>query len=116
MEVRYLGFEQLQNARSYRFDVVRKGELTRHFTVMADLSLFHANGVAIQEGPSLCAGKLLSDLEKNFSGNHELTVEDFRAYVNTRSLAEAKRAERRKPPRPRPSSAEQRSPWRGPRI
>jgi hypothetical protein len=58
MEVRYLGFEQPQNAGSYQFDVVEKGEPSRRFIVTADLSLFHTHGVAIQEGPSLCAGNL----------------------------------------------------------
>jgi len=114
MEVRYLGFEQRQNARSYRFDVVEKGELSRRFIVTADLSLFHALGVVIQEGPSLCAGKLVADLERNVFGAHELTAEDLRAYVNARSLAEAKRAEMRKAPRRRPSP--ERSPWRGSRA
>ena len=116
MEVRYLGFEQQQNARAYRFDVVEKGEPSKSFIVTADMSLFHIHGVVIQEGPSLCAGKLLADLEKNIAGAHELTAEDLRAYVNARSLAEAKRAEMRKAPRRRPSAAEERSPWRGPRT
>lgn len=116
MEVRYLGFEQRQNARSYQFDVVEKGVLSRRFIVTADLSLFHTHGVVIQEGPSLCASKLLADLERNFTGAHELTGEDLRSYVNARSLAEAKRAETRKAPRRRPTSAEDHSPWRGSRA
>lgn len=103
MEVKYLGFEQRQNARSYQFDVVEKGEPSRHFIVTADLSLFHTHGVVIQEGPSLCVGKLVADLEKNFVGEHELTDEDLRSYVSARSLAEAKRAEARKAPRWRAS-------------
>jgi hypothetical protein len=48
MEVRYLGFEQRQNARSYRFDVVEKGPPARRFIVTADLSLFHTLGVVMQ--------------------------------------------------------------------
>ena len=116
MEVRYLGFEQRQNARAYQFDVVEKGEPSKRFIVTADLSLFRAHGVLIQEGLSLCSSKLVADLERNFAGPHELTVEDLRAYVNARSLAEAKRAEMRKAPRRRPSPAEERSPWRGSRA
>ena len=112
MDVRYLGFEQRQNARSYKFDVVEKGEPARRFSVTADLSLFQTHGVVIQEGPSLCAGKLVADLERDFAGTHELTAEDLRTYVDARSLAEAKRAEMRKAPRRRPSRAEERSPWR----
>lgn len=116
MEIRYLGFDQQQNARSYRFDVVETGEPSKRFIVTADLSLFHTHGVVIQEGPSLCAGKLVADLEKNFAGAHELTADDLRSYVNARSLAEAKRAEMRKTPRRRPSPAEERSHWRGSRA
>lgn len=115
MEVRYRGFEQRQNARSYQFDVVEKGDVSKGFIVTADLSLFHTYGVVIQEGPSLCAVKLVADLERNFAGAHELTAEDLRSYVNARSLAEAKRAEMRKAPRRRPSLAEH-SPWRGSRV
>jgi hypothetical protein len=108
-----MGFEQRQNVRSYQFDVVEKGELPRRFIVTADLSLFRIQGVVIQEGPSLCAGKLLADLERNFAGAHELTAEDLRSYVNARSLAEAKRAEMRKAPRRHTSPEPERSPWRG---
>lgn len=113
MDVRYLGFEQRQNARAYQFDVVEKGAPSKRFIVTADLSLFRAHGVLIQEGLSLCSSKLVADLERNFAGPHELTVEDLRAYADARSLADAKRAEMRKAPRRRPSQAEERSPWRG---
>ena len=116
MEVRYLGFEQQQSARSYRFDVVEKGQPAKRFVVTADLSLFHTHGVGIQEGPALSANKLVADLESDFAGAHELTGEDLLSYVNARSLAEARRAEMRKAPRRRPSPAEERSPRRGSRA
>lgn len=98
MEVKYLGFEQRQNARSYQFDLIAKGAPSKRLIVIADLSLFHTHVVGIQEGPSLCAGKLVADLKRNFAGPHGLTGEDLRWYVNTRSLSEAKRAEMRKAP------------------
>jgi len=115
MEVRYLGFDQQRNARVYRFDVLEKGLPSRHFIVTADLALFLAHHVGIQEGPTLSASKLAADLEKNFDGAHELTGEDLRSHVNARSLAEAQRAEGRKAARrrPTPSVAAERSPWRG---
>lgn len=113
MDLRYLGFEQRQNARSYRFDVIEKGQPAKRFTVTADLALFLTHGVIIQEGPSLSAGKLMADLEKDFAGAHELTEEDLLSYVNARSVAEAKRAEMRKTARRRPSAPDARSPWRG---
>ncbi len=115
MEVRYLGFEQRQNAREYQFDVLEKGEPSKRFVVTADISLFRACGVLIQEGLPLCSSKLVADLERDFAGPHELTAEDLRAHVNSRALAEAKRAEMRKTPRRRPSPADERSPWRGSR-
>src|ERR1051326_2908437 len=96
MELRYLGFEQLQNARRYRFDLVAKGDATRQFVVTVDLALFRAHGVGIQEGPSLCAQKLLADLESCPEGAHELTTDDLRAYAEKRAAAEARRIEARK--------------------
>ena len=59
-----------------------------------------AHGVAIQEGPSLCAGKLVADLERDFAGSHELSAEDLRSFASARSVEDAKRAETRKPWRP----------------
>jgi hypothetical protein len=106
MEVRYMGFEQQQNARAYRFDVVEKGQPARRFIVTADLALFHTLGVVIQEGPALSASKLVADLERDFAGIHELTAQDLRAYVMARSVADAKRAEARKAPRRRPTPTE----------
>ena len=59
MELRYLGFDQKQNTRTYKFDGVANGQPTVHFVVTADLALFLANRIGIQEGPTLCANKLL---------------------------------------------------------
>ena len=85
-------------------------ELCKRLIVTADLSLFHTYGVVIQEGPSLCAGKLRADLERNFAGAHELTAEDLRGYASARSLEKANRAAMRKAPRRRPSRTEEQSP------
>jgi hypothetical protein len=63
MQVRYLGFDQQQIARSYRFEVTEEGQPTRRFTVKADFALFLAQRVSIQEGPTLAASKLAADLE-----------------------------------------------------
>lgn len=116
MEVRYLGFEQQQNSRAYRFEVTQKGQPSRRFIVTADLSLFLTHHVGIQEGPTLSASKLTADLDRQFEGVHELTSDDFRSHANARSLAEAQRAEarkggRRSSPPPTPAGAE-RSSWR----
>ena len=96
MELRYLGFDQKQNTRAYRFKGVSNGEPTLYFVITADLSLFLAHHIGIQEGPSLCANKLASDLQEPERLNHELTNEDLVAHANARTQAEARKAEVRR--------------------
>ena len=98
MQVRYLGFDQQQNARSYRFEVTEEGQPTKRFTVNADMALFLAHRVSIQEGPTLAASKLAAGLDSNFDGVYELPAEDLRSYVNSRAVAEALRAEEAQAP------------------
>jgi hypothetical protein len=110
MELRYMGFDQKQNTRTYKFDGVASGQPTVHFAVTADLTLFLANRIGIQEGPTLCAHKLTGSPEPAADANLELTNEDLRAHASARSLAEARKAEarrmgpRRRPPAPPPSA------------
>jgi hypothetical protein len=111
MELRYLGFDQKQNTRTYKFDGLANGRPAVHFVVTADLALFLANRIGIQEGPTLCARKLSStpepapdthpesttpDSTNVESTNLELTNDDLRAHVSARSMAEARKAEARR--------------------
>ena len=96
MELRYLGFDQKHNTRTYNFKGIANGEPTLYFIVTVDLSLFLAHHIGIQEGPSLSAHKLASDLQEPAIGNHELTDEDLRTYVNARALSDARKAEARR--------------------
>jgi hypothetical protein len=114
MEFRYMGFEQRQNAREYRFDGLEKGGPIRHFLITVDLALFREHRVGIQEGPTLCAHKLAADVEKSLDGQHELTEEDLRAHTAARALAEARKAEARKgaPRKAAGAAAQANSPWR----
>ena len=103
MELRYMGFEQNRNTRTYKFDGVANGRPTLHFVVTADLALFLVNRIGIQEGPTLCAHKLSSAPEPATDTNLELTNDDLRAHASARSMAEARKAEmRRMGPRRRP--------------
>jgi hypothetical protein len=102
MEVRYLGFDQERDRRVYRFDVSAKGEQRRQLEVTADIALFQTHRVAIQDGPSLCARKLASDLETHIEGAHTLTTEDFRLHAEARVAAETKKAEMRQSASRRP--------------
>ena len=52
--LRYLGFDQQKNIRTYRFERFAPGELTEHFLVDTDMVLFGLHKVKIQEGPALC--------------------------------------------------------------
>jgi hypothetical protein len=91
MELRYLGFDQSRNARVFRFEVLTKGEPARRVDVTADLALFLRYRVGIQDGPTLCAGKLTSDLARSFEGEHVLTGDDLRAHSEAIAAAEEKR-------------------------
>lgn len=111
MELRYMGFDQLQNARAYRFDVIAKGEATRRFVVTVDLGLFRAHHIAIQEGPSLCAQKLAADLQTCPEVPHELNSDDLQAFADAREAAVARRSDARQGISRKPKGFLQ-SPWR----
>jgi hypothetical protein len=115
VEIRYLGFDQRQNSRVYRFDVRTDARLTKQVSVTADISVFRNNSIGIQEGPFLSGNKLTADLERGWEGEHELTAADVRAYSDAKALADAQRAGTRKTPRRRPAAqteTQQKSPWR----
>ena len=115
MEIRYLGFDQRQNSRVYRFDVRTDGRLTKQVSVTADLAVFRNQRVGIQEGPFLSGNKLTADLERGWEGEHELTAADVRAYADAKTFADAQRAGTRKATRRRPgvqAETQQKSPWR----
>jgi hypothetical protein len=107
VEIRYLGFDQRQNSRVYRFDVRTDDRLTKHASVTADMTIFRSHSVAIQEGPALCGNKLTADLERGFEGDHELTGDDLRAHTDNVALAVAQRSSARKPPRRKPTPESQ---------
>jgi len=115
LEIRYLGFEQNQNSRVFRFEIRTDGRLTKQASVSADMAVFRNHGIGIQEGPLLCGNKLTADLERGWDGEHELTAVDVRSYADSRALANAQRASARKVPGRRPGlppETQQKSPWR----
>ena len=103
MELRYMGFDQKQNTRTYKFDGVANGQPTVHFAGDRGSGTIPANRIGIQEGPTLCAQQLSSAAEPATETNLELTNDDLRAHASARSMAEARKAEaRRMGPRRRP--------------
>ena len=114
MEIRYLGFDQRQNSRVYRFDVRTKGRLPRQVSATSDIAVFRNHSIGIQEGPFLSGNKLTADLERGWEGEHELTAADVRACAEAKALADAQRASTRKAPNRRPgvqAEMQQKSPW-----
>jgi len=97
MHLRYMGFDQSRAVRVYRFDLLNEREPAVRYVVTVDMSLFLKHRVGIQEGPSLCARKLTSDLEALQQQDHNLTNDDMLAYVANRADAEARRAAARRP-------------------
>jgi hypothetical protein len=104
MELRYMGFVQNQNTRTYRFDGMVSGQEPLHFAVTADLALFLANRIGIQEGPTLCAHKLSAAPATETGATLILTGDDLRAHATARTAAETRKIEaRRTGSRRRPS-------------
>jgi hypothetical protein len=122
VELRYMGFDQAQNKRVYKFDCTGAGKSTLRFVVSVDMVLFLKHHVGIQEGPALCARKLNAGFESEHAGDlalpqeltHELTNDDLLAYVAIRTAAEVRRAEARRPGpnRRKPEQAQAFTPWR----
>ncbi len=115
MEIRYLGFDQRENSRIYRFGVQTSGRPLKEVSVTADMVVFRDHRVGIQEGPVLCGNKLTTDLGRGWEGDHELTAADVRAHADAKALAVAERASARKSPRRRPvvpAEIQSKSPWR----
>jgi hypothetical protein len=96
VELRYMGFDQHDNTRAYKFDGVENGQLFVQFVVTADLTLFLKHHVSIQEGPDLCARNLSADPAGLEQHDHQLTNEDFLAFAAARADAEARKAEVRR--------------------
>ena len=96
MELRYMGFDQHDNTRSYKFDGLEKGQPAVRLVVTADLSLFLKHHINIQEGPNLCARKLSTHSARLAPHDYQLTEEDLLAIATARADAQAHKAELRR--------------------
>jgi cold shock CspA family protein len=103
IQLRFVGFDQDQQTRSFRFHATVAGEETRDYVVTADVRLFQKHHVGIQEGPALCARVLLAQLaaandHRPRSMRAVLSENDLIAHVASRVVAVRKPFRRR--PRP----------------
>jgi hypothetical protein len=71
-EIRYQGFEQTKNIRSYKFQAWRSGEENQEAIVTVDIVLFRRHGIGIQEGPGLCLRLVEAEFQE--PGRSETTV------------------------------------------
>jgi hypothetical protein len=86
-DLRYAGFDQANNIRSYRFDAVSSGHSVRH-CVTVDLALFLKYHIGVQEAPALCLHKLATDLkDAPHSGPHQLGDNDLEAFAASRAAS-----------------------------
>ncbi len=114
VQLRYVGFDQDQQTRNFRFHATVAGEETRDYVVTADVRLFQKHHVGIQEGPALCTRILLAQLAASNDHNPRsmravLSEKDLIAHVASRVVAVRKPFRRRpRPVRPqfqRPASS-----------
>jgi hypothetical protein len=100
MEFRYMGFDQQDSTRAYRFDGVEKGQPVVRLVVIADLTLCLKHHVSIQEGPALYARKLTADSAVPRLQDRQLTNQDLLEFAAGRADAKARKAGTHRPPRP----------------
>ena len=88
-EIRYWGFEQTDNIRTYKFQAWQTGEENQEAIVTVDLSLFHKHGITLQEGPALCLRLVQAELQQPSPGEsvwkRALTDKELLAYLLLRA-------------------------------
>lgn len=106
-DLRYTGFDQANNVRSYRFDAISSGQSVR-YCVTVDLALLLKYHIGVQEAPALCLHKLATDLRgAPNSGPHQLGDSELEAFASSRAAVlqrkRPKHLTRRGSPPPGPS-------------
>jgi hypothetical protein len=87
-DLRYTGFDQTQNVRTYQFEAIASGYSVRRFTITVDLLLLLKHRIGVQDAPALCLRKLAADLRNSpESPRHELDNEDLLAFALSRAAA-----------------------------
>lgn len=101
--LRYLGFQQTGEIRSYRFERFVPGEARATYIVNSDMGLFTRHHVRLQEGPGLCL-HLLAEREDLVGGTAEtpaqysLTDREMLAHLATLPLPPVKGRTKQNPP------------------
>ncbi len=96
--LRFQGFQQADNVRTYRFDDIRGGTAgsTPH-AITVDLTLLLKHRIGVQDVPALCLHKLETELRQTPGATrHQLLDGDLTAFAASRAEA----LQRRRPKHP----------------
>jgi len=93
-ELRYAGFEQCGNVRTYRYERMRPNETSQPITVDADLALFNKHRIGIQEGPAICLRLVAAEVGAGWTRQLmeplALASHDMEAYLAGRPTRDVK--------------------------
>ena len=94
-DIRYAGFEQTDNIRSYRFQAWQAGEENQEAIVTVDLSLFRKHRITLQEGPALCLRFVQNELQEPGSAEvvwkRSITDKEMLTHLASRASRTGKR-------------------------
>jgi hypothetical protein len=101
MSIRYSGFDQRNDTRSYVFQYLVLGEKARPIVVSAEIALFLTHHVRIQDGPALCLYTLMSemsgvDLSQAGILERQLTAQDVLAFIASQPVPAQAKGKREK--------------------
>lgn len=95
-DIRYTGFEQTNNTRTYKFQAWQTGEENQEAIVTVDLALFRKHGIALQEGPALCLRFVQDELRRLGSAEvvwkRALTDKEMLTHLASRATRTRKRS------------------------
>jgi cold shock CspA family protein len=96
VELRFIGFDQTNTVRTFRFQAFIDGKEVREYAVTADITLFGKYHIGIQEGPALCS-RLVAGLATSLTERTSLalTEKDILAHVESRRVPKRKAFRRR---------------------
>jgi hypothetical protein len=99
--LRYSGFDQQDNTRSYVFQYIVPGEKARPIIVSAEIPLLLKHHVRIQDGPALCLYTLMLEIHgvdfcRTAKPLRLLTAEDLLAYLASQPPPPATKGKREK--------------------
>ena len=100
--LRYSGFEQTGNVRTYLFDHLVTGQKSTPMAVSAEIPLLMKYHVSIQDGPALCLQVLSAAVGKLEAADasepsRELTEDDIVAYLASKPKPPESKSKREKP-------------------